>query len=186
MENFWGEPNDRPHKVEGPCAIRTFNAVIVGVAAGTFFGACSLAWFPDPITSSKRFGGVSGKSDIRAVARSLARPSFWMASAAASFAAVECLAEKSRGKQDSWNAALGGMAAGAVLGSMSRRADIMTSSALGMGLFLFALDFSGPSTIQESKQKELNEKMYGVLPLQHKESDALSALKKTYPKFKNL
>lgn len=28
LKNFWGEPNDRPHKVEGPCLNRTFNAAV--------------------------------------------------------------------------------------------------------------------------------------------------------------
>ena len=38
-----------------------FQAARVG--AGCFYGAVRLAWFPDPVTSEKQFGGVIGKSD---------------------------------------------------------------------------------------------------------------------------
>jgi len=33
LKNFWGEPNDRPHKVEGPCLNRTFNAAVSSSSA---------------------------------------------------------------------------------------------------------------------------------------------------------
>ena len=28
LKNIWGEPNDRPHVVEGACLSRTFNAIV--------------------------------------------------------------------------------------------------------------------------------------------------------------
>jgi len=72
------------------------------------------------------------------------------------------------------------------MGAISRNGGIMVSSALGMGLFMFAFDFTGPSAVWEGNQAQLHNRMYGVLPEQHKESDALGNLKETYPKFKNL
>jgi|EP01083_Nonionella_stella_P084818 hypothetical protein len=194
LKNYWGEPNDRPHVVQGSCLNRTFNASLMGAGAGTFFAACQLAWYPDPVTSTssgtgaatvKRFA-ANATSDSGAIARAIARPAFWMAAASAAFASVECMAESARGKKDSWNASIGGMAAGLVIGATTKRADIMTSTAAGLGLFMFALDFTGESTIHESSQLEMRNKMYGVMPKVHKESEALADLKEKYPECKEL
>mmetsp|Transcript_7845 Transcript_7845/g.7419 ORF Transcript_7845/g.7419 Transcript_7845/m.7419 type:complete len:193 (-) Transcript_7845:103-681(-) len=184
LKNYWGDRNDRPHKIEGPCVSRTINAIMAGAAAGTLFGSAQLAWYPDAITSGTRFGGVIGKTDKRAIIRSLARPALWMSSAAAAFAAVECGSESVREKKDSFNAMLGGMAAGFVIAATTRRVDIMTSAAFGMGLFMFALDMTGESTV--FNRDEVKEKMHGVLPTKHQESAALSALKDKYPQHKGL
>lgn len=183
--NVWGQPNDRPYRVQGDCISRTANAFGVGAGAGTFFAACQLAWYPDPIQSAGRFAGKPGVSDSRAVLRTIARPAFWMASAGAAFAAGECTAEAVRGKQDSFNASIGGMAAGLVVGAVSKRPGVMVSTSLAMGLAMFALDMTGPSTVFEGNQLALTEKMYGTLPGTHKESEALASLKEKYPKFKN-
>jgi len=134
-------------------------------------------------TSTRATGPVS---DYKAIARTISRPAFWMSAACATFASVECLAESARGKKDPWNASIGGMAAGLVAAATTKRADIMTSTALGLGLFMFALDFTGESTIHESSQMELRDKMYGILPKVHKESDDLAALKEKYPETKDL
>jgi hypothetical protein len=109
-----------------------------------------------------------------------------MSAAATAFAAAECTAEAARGKKDSWNASIGGIAAGAVIGATTKRFDMMTSTALGMGLFMFALDMTGPSTIHESGQDELHHRRYGVLPKKHVESEALASLKEKYPKHASL
>mmetsp|Transcript_22332 Transcript_22332/g.27376 ORF Transcript_22332/g.27376 Transcript_22332/m.27376 type:complete len:194 (+) Transcript_22332:114-695(+) len=190
LKNYWGQPNDRPHKVEGPCLNRTLNAAMMGAGAGTFFAACQLAWYPDAVTSvdrsTKRFAANALASDKTAIMRTIARPAFWMAAACSAFASAECLAEAARGKKDSWNASIGGMAAGLVIGATTKRFDIMTSAACGMGLFMFALDFTGESTIHETNQDNLVNKMYGVLPATHKESKALSSLKQKYPETENL
>lgn len=179
------EVTDRPHKVTGDCVTRTFNATMTGAAAGTFFGACQLAWYPDSVQNTTRFS-ARNVSDSRAIMRTMARPAFWMSAAAGAFAVAECTAEAARGKSDSWNAAIGGMAAGTVMGAISKSGGIMVSSALGMGLFMFALDMSSPSTVFEGNQEELKHKMHGVLPKTHQESTALSSLKEKYPQFKNI
>lgn len=155
------------------------------MAAGTFLGACQLAWYPDPVQNATRFS-VRNVSDSKAIVRAMARPAFWMAASAGAFAATECMAEAARGKSDQWNAAVGGMVAGSVMGAVSGSAGIMVSSALGLGLFMFALDMSSPSTVFDGNQQELQHKMYGILPKTHEESSALSNLKEKYPQFKNI
>jgi len=118
--------------------------------------------------------------------RAIARPAFWMSAAGAAFAAAECSAEAARGKQDSFNASIGGMAGGFVMGAISKKPGVAVSSGLAMGLFMFALDMTGPSTVWEGNQEVLTNKMYGNLPKTHVESEALSNLKEKYPKFQNL
>uniref|UniRef100_A0A7S2E5G4 Mitochondrial import inner membrane translocase subunit TIM22 n=1 Tax=Ditylum brightwellii TaxID=49249 RepID=A0A7S2E5G4_9STRA len=184
LKNVWGKPNDRYHTVEGPCVDRIFNASVVGAAAGTFYGSLAAAWYPDAITSDKRFGGFEGRTDVRALTRMITRPAFLFSAAAAAFAGTECLAESARGKKDSFNSAIGGFAAGCVIGATTKRFDIMTSTGIGLGIFLFSLDYSGAAT--ENKPLELHHKMYGMLPEKHVESDELRELKEKYPKFEHL
>ena len=114
------------------------------------------------------------------------RPAFWMGAAGAAFAAAECTAEAARGKQDSFNASIGGLAGGFVMGAISKKPGVAVSSALGMGVVMFALDMTGPSTIHESGQDELHHRRYGVLPKKHVESEALASLKEKYPKHASL
>lgn len=118
--------------------------------------------------------------------RAIARPSFWMASAATAFAAAECTAEAARGKSDSFNAAIGGMAGGFVMGAMSKKPGIAVSSSLAMGLFMFAMDMTGPSAVFGDNQAEVTNRMYAHMPKTHEESSALASLKEKYPSFKDL
>jgi predicted lipid-binding transport protein (Tim44 family) len=155
----------------------------VGGTAGTFFGACALAWYPDYIVTYRGRDVVEFTS-VRTVATSLLRPAVWFAVVGATFSAADCMAQSARNKDDSWNAAIGGMAAGFVMGSIFKRFDYMTSSALGMGLLMGVLDWTGPNT--SSKPEEAFEKMYGVMPETHQESNELAALKEKYPKYKDL
>ena len=153
-------------------------------AAGTFFGSCMTAWYPDPIQAgSKKFGAAIAKTEARALLRTIIRPTVWFAAVGSSFAAAECLAEASRNKKDSLNAGFGGIVSGAVMGSIFRRADIMTASAMGCGLLMFALDFSTPDTVVD--QDLVFHKMYDSLPEKHEESATLNALKEKYQKFKD-
>jgi len=108
-----------------------------------------------------------------------------MATAGATFSAVECAAETIRDSDDSWNAMIGGMAAGAFIGARTKRMDIMTSAACATGLMMLAMDYTGPLDGQDNMQDEMKKRMYGVLPTQHKESAELSALKEKFPKFKD-
>lgn len=121
---------------------------------------------------------------LRTVGNSIFRPALWFAMVGATFSAVDCFAETSRNTKDSWNAVYGGMAAGLVMGSVTKRVDYMTVTSLAMGLVMGAIDYSGPHTT--AKPMEVKEKMHGVMPETHKESDDLASLKVKYPKYKNL
>ena len=176
------ESNDSNRTLIFYC-VYNFIFKVAGVAAGTFYGACTLAWYPDSLVSYRGREIVEFTS-ARTVARSLLRPAVWFAVVGATFSAVECMAQSARNKDDSWNATIGGMATGLVMGSIFKRFDYMTCSALGMGLLMGVLDYSGPNT--SAKPQEAYEKLYGVMPKTFKESEDLEALKEKYPKYKDL
>lgn len=177
--------------IEGPCVDRAVKAGLMGGLVGTFFGSCSNLWFPDPLpvpNSSKKFGATALSKTTETAARSalfygLVRPAIWFGAVGASFAAAECVAESIRGKKDSVNAGFGGVVAGAVMGSIFRRADLMVSSAMGCGLLMFSFDFAISNT--EADRPQVYRKMYDTLPEKHEESETLWALKEKYQKFKD-
>jgi len=172
--NVHGDPLDRPHAdlSDMGCFQRTASSFLAGGAAGTFFGAACLAWYPDPIVTVRGRDVVEFTS-VRSAARSVGRPALWFALVGATFSAVDCFAESARNKQDSWNAVLGGMACGLVMGSITKRIDYMTVTSLGMGLVMGALNYSGPDTT--ANPMEVKKKMHDVLPQTHVESTELAA-----------
>lgn len=156
---------------------------MAGGAAGTFYGAAALAWYPDHLTVDARGRDVVEFMSAKQVSKAMLRPGLWFAVVGATFTAVDCLAESARNTRDSWNATMGGVAAGLVMGMTTKRIDYMTCTAMGMGLLMGILDYSGPYPV--ALPLEVKEKMYGVLPETHVESKELAALKEKYPKFKN-
>ena len=179
--------DDPKHKVSGPGLERTLYSAGTGAFAGTFFGACKAAWYPDPIESvdKKKFAGVPARSDFRAVGRTVFRPAMWFSLTAGTFTAVECAMEAARNDtQDVWNSIAAGMAGGAVIGMTNGRPQIIAATALGMGVFMAALDLSGPKTV--ANEAELEYKRNGWLPKQHVESAAVAGLKEAFPQHKNL
>jgi len=154
---------------------------MTGAGVGTFFGAIQAAWYPDPVTSTKRFGGVIGKTDGKALFRTVARPAVFLAITGSSYAITECTAESFRGRSaDGVNSLLGGFVAGAVMGASTKRFDMMAASAFGTALLMWGSAFTGVGPVWD--EDSLTNKVYGVLPAKHKDSDALRGLKEAYPK----
>jgi hypothetical protein len=157
----------------------------IGAAAGVFYGGCAAAWFPDPIETTSKFGGASGRTTFRAIGNTVLRPAMWFSFAAGAFTATECAMEAARNEtKDAWNSLVAGMVGGAVVGLTNGRPQVVAATAIGMGLFMAALDFSGDKTVYD--EKLLDYKRNGILPATHKESEALSALKGQFPQHKNL
>lgn len=148
---------------------------------GTFYGTCVAAWNPDPIESGKF---ATGRTDWKGVGRTIARPAMWFALTGGVFTAVECAMEAARNEtKDPWNSLVAGMAGGAVIGMTHGKPQIVAATAIGMGLFMAAMDLSGPKTVAD--EPALEYKRTGLLPQQHVESDALMALKELFPKHKD-
>jgi len=178
--------NDPKQKISGPGLERTLYSAGTGALAGTFYGACVAAWFPDPIESAgKKYSPLPGRTDARALGRTVLRPAMWFSLTAGTFTAVECAMEAARNDiQDPWNSLVAGMAGGAVIGMTSGRPQVVAATAIGMGLFMVGLDLSGPKTVYD--EAALEHKRMGYLPKQHVESDALASLKEKFPQHKNL
>lgn len=162
------------------------NSQGTGAFCGTIYGTCMAAWYPDPIQSVGKYAAsLPGRTDYRAVARTVMRPAMWFSLVAGTFTATECAMEAARNEvKDPWNSLVAGMAGGAVIGLTTGRPQIVAAAAIGMGLFMAAMDISGPTTVYD--EPALNYKRMGVLPKQHVESEALAALKEKYPQHKNL
>ncbi|KAL7525243.1 hypothetical protein ACHAXR_000917, partial [Thalassiosira sp. AJA248-18] len=157
----------------------------IGAFAGTFFGTCQAAWYPDPITTTGKYGGIPGRTDFRAVGRTILRPAMWFSLTAGTYTAVECAMEAARNEtQDIWNSIVAGMAGGAVVGMTTGRPQIMAATAIGFGAFMAAVDMSGPTTVRD--EALLEHKRMGILPKKHEESEALAALKEKFPQHKEL
>merc|ERR1711862_744311 len=101
------------------------------------------------------------------------------------FTAAECAMEAARNeKQDPWNTLVAGMAGGAVVGATTGRPQIVPATALGTGIFMAAMDLTGPTTVYN--EEEMEYKRTAILPETHVESKTLTALKETFPQHKNL
>ena len=157
----------------------------VGAAVGTFYGTCVAAWYPDPVTTEGKYGGIPGRTDFRAVGRTILRPAFWFAATAGTYTAVECAMEAARNEtQDVWNSIVAGMAGGSVIGMTTGRPQNVAAAAIGVGLMMAVIDVSGPKTVRD--EKALEHKRNAHLPEKHAESETLAALKEKFPMHKDL
>jgi len=130
---------------DGPCLDRVMKASGLGLFTGGFYGSGAAAWAPEPVASDRKFGsGAPVKSDLKALTRAIVRPAVWFGIVGASFAASECLCEAARNKKDSLNSGFGGLVAGAVMGSVTRRVDFMAATSLASGILMFGVDFGRP------------------------------------------
>ena len=132
-----------------------------------------------------KFGTTPGRTNFRALGTTIMRPAMWFSLTAGTFTAVECAMEAARNEtQDAWNSLVAGMAGGAVIGLTNGRPQVVAATAIGMGIFMACLDYSGPKTVTD--EKELAYKRNAWLPKQHVESEALAALKEKFPQHKEL
>uniref|UniRef100_A0A7S2LNR3 Mitochondrial import inner membrane translocase subunit TIM22 n=1 Tax=Leptocylindrus danicus TaxID=163516 RepID=A0A7S2LNR3_9STRA len=175
-------------RVSGSCASRTMKAVTAGAGLGTFVGSCIMAWSPENMPEKGRLGGGEGffrgfsptPTRMSTTIAGMARPAVFFGAVAGAFATVDCIAEEARGERDSWNAAIGGAAAGMLMAAKTRRFDYMAGAALGTALLCFAVDMCGPA-LSEYNDKRMENKIMGVRSLEYEDSDRLKGLKEMYP-----
>ena len=144
---------------------------------GFIAGYGRLAWYPDPYRYSHKGTEVFYPLDFRYVLRNLRMPVIFGALTCGVYAGVECTVENMRdeAKSSTWvNAMAGGAAAGVVMGSLSKRMDIMASSALGLGLFMAMIEYN--SHFIAAQQGSVPDNM----------GPSVAELQERYPKFKNL
>ena len=136
-----------------------------------------LAWYPDPYRYSYKGTEYFHRLDFRYVLHNLRSPVIFTSLACAAYSGVECTIENMRdeSKSSTWvNSMAGGAAAGMILGSMSKRLDIMCTSALGVGLLMAMVEYN--SHFIAAGQ--------GTIP--STTGPSVAELKEKYPKFKDI
>jgi hypothetical protein len=162
-------------------------AQIAGGGVGLFFGAALMSWYPDPYRFDYKGTVVPKSLGVRYMVAGLRSPTVWASLICGTFSGVECIMEQMRdeSKSSTWvNSATAGAVAGAVIGSLSKRLDIMSSTALGLGMLMGMVEFNGSQTVSDlDHAKTIWEH---TLPAKHVESNELEGLKEKYPEFKQL
>lgn len=82
------------------------------------------------------------------------------------------------------NAATAGAVAGAMIGSMSKRLDVMSATAFALGIAMGMVDFNGSKTVTDLEHAKVM--WEHTLPAKHVESGEVAALKEKYPEYKQL
>jgi len=150
-------------------------------------GAGRLSWYPDPYRFDMKNTRVAKNLGMTYVIRNLQPTVLYSAIVCGVYTAVDCFFENLRdeNKQSTYvNSTLAGMAAGMVMGTLTRRLDIMATSALGVGLVSGVMEFNGQTHYADAKHAQT--KWWEILPPQSKETDELKDLKEKYPEFKHL
>jgi hypothetical protein len=159
----------------------------VGVGSGIFIGYTNIMWYPDPFRYEHKGVIIPCKNDLVYILRGMKAPVMWGALVCATFSLTECVVESMRDeeKKSTWvNAGVAGAVTGALMGSMSRRFDIMTTSALGVGLIMGMVEFNGQTF--QTKDYHIQQNWIPSIPAGEKESDVVKGLKSKYPEFKDL
>lgn len=144
-------------------------------------------WYPDPYRFDHKGVVVPFRNDIFYLFRGAKVPVMWGALVCATFSLTECAVENMRDeeKKSTWmNAGIAGAVTGAVMGSMSKRFDMMTLSALGVGLIMGMVEFNG-QTIQQKAYHIENNLIPSLAPGEN-QSDVTKGLKSKYPEFNDL
>ena len=163
------------------------NFQLQGAVGGFVIGSSMLAWYPDPYRFDVKNTVTNYALDARYIMRGLRGPVMWASVVCGTFSLVECTVEQLRdeAKESTWvNSSIAGAAAGMVMGSMTRRLDIVATSALGLGLMMGMVEYNGQTYV--SDEEHATTKWDTRLPAKSEESETLKALKEKYPEFKDL
>jgi hypothetical protein len=155
---------------------------------GVVIGYGLLTWYPDPYRYAAKGVEVPKALDWHYVLRNLKAPVAYAAVTCSVYSGVECLVQDLRNNHansytnptSTWqNSAVGGAAAGAVLGSMSRRLDIMSVSALGVGMLMAMLEFNAHYKVAKQVSPETT-----IIKSSNTPPVSVVTLKQKYPEYK--
>jgi hypothetical protein len=152
-----------------------------------FLGSGILSWYPDPYRFDIKGTVVPYAHNMRYVLRGLKAPVMWASVVCGTFSLTECLMEQMRdeGKESTYvNASVAGAVTGLIMGSMTKRIDMMAISALGLGVLMGMVEYNGQKTV--SDPEHANIKWNAVMPRVEHESTTVRELKEKYPEFKDL
>jgi hypothetical protein len=123
-----------------------------GAVGGLWIGLGMLAWYPDPYRFGHKGTVVKKALDAPYIFSKVKGPMMWSTAACGVFSITECLVEQMRDESHHktyHNAAAGGAAAGLVMGSMTKRIDIMAASALMIGLTMGMVEYNGKTYVAD-------------------------------------
>jgi hypothetical protein len=143
------------------------------------------AWYPDPYRFDFKGVKTDANLGVRYVARHLKAPVLWSTLVCSVFTGVECVMEGLRDEdhQSTYiNSAVAGAAAGLVMGSMTKRMDIMATSALGVGLLMGMAEGNGQRLVVDKGHSAIK---WNAALVKENET-TVNDLKEKYPEFKHL
>jgi Tim17/Tim22/Tim23/Pmp24 family len=153
-----------------------------GAGAGFIVGAMQEAWYPDPYEVDSRGRWREVKLGLGHLIRSSRKPFILGTIICSTYSGVECLLEQLRDphKESTYvNAGIAGAVSGVMMGSLTKRFDIMACSALGGAIVMGVSEFNahynalvarGESPVEKVPVSKTSEK----------------SLKELYPEYKNL
>jgi hypothetical protein len=150
-------------------------------------GAALMSWYPDPYRMDYKGTVVAKKLGMPYVIAGLRSPVLWASMICGTFSGVECIMEQMRdeSRSSTWvNSATAGAVAGAMIGGMSKRLDVMSSTALGLGMLIGMVEYNGSETVSDLDHAKV--KWEHERPATHVESNDLEELKVKYPEYKEL
>eukprot|EP00980_Cylindrotheca_fusiformis_P028022 scaffold22577_cov122-Cylindrotheca_fusiformis.AAC.1 len=159
-----------------------------GVGAGVAYGAFNWAYYPDKFAFAHKNTVTSGPSRGSDYLRyTVLRPVVAFSAVGLTFAGVESLLEEVKGShhKEPWNAALAGAAAGMVMGGFfTRRFDIASMTALGVGMVMGMVEVNGPNVICDPVAQAAK-KFPASFSARFEETEDLSGLKEKYPAYES-
>jgi hypothetical protein len=109
----------------------------------------------------------------------------WSSLVCGVYAGVECVMEGMRDEAHAStyvNSAVAGAAAGLVMGGMTKRIDIMATTALGVGMIMGMAEANGQTLASDKSHANIK---WNAAIVRHNET-TVDELKEKYPEFKHL
>jgi hypothetical protein len=179
------KPADSSWRFDDSCLNRIGKAAANGAFWGVLGGAALQAWYPDPYQYDYKGTKFDVNLGVRNVVRNLKAPVLWSSLVCGVYAGVECVMEGMRDESHGStyvNSAVAGAAAGLVMGGMTKRMDIMATSALGVGMIMGMAEANGQKLASDTSHANIK---WNAAVLKHNET-TVDDLKEKYPEFKHL
>ena len=159
---------------------------VEGAIGGVFIGGAKVAWYPDPLEFDYKNTVRARSLSLRYALRTLRAPVALATFVAGTYTGVECLVEQLRDETKSStyvNSAVAGAAAGVVMASVTKRFDVMATTALSLGMLMGMVEYNGQT---QNAEKEYTAAKWGKEPPKVEETSTVEDLKKKYPEYKHL
>lgn len=160
-------------------------------------GAGILSWYPDPYRFDIKNTKIPFALNVQYFLKGIKAPVLWGVMVCGVFSGVDCVMENLRDESHHAtyvNSVVAGAAAGMVMGSMSKRIDVMATTALGTGLLMGMIEYNSlaksNSASAQTSETSLKEFIAARKPKPNTmfidDSNITTELKEKYPEYKNI